>query len=90
MSIDNPIRLQDNCPYCNTKLDATVSYDGSETYPEIGDISICIGCYQASEFDNNLKLIKIDINKCTANEQDIIIRSQLILRQSKKYCKGLH
>lgn len=44
------------CPSCHTKLDAATNADGHNSFPEEGDLSICINCHHVLVFDKNLVL----------------------------------
>jgi hypothetical protein len=49
----------DNCPYCDTHLDAITPGPGNpDATPEPGDITVCIGCCHVLVFDRDMKTRK--------------------------------
>lgn len=49
------------CPYCNKTLSGSISPDDLNAIPSKGDVTVCFGCLQTSEFTADMKLQKIDV-----------------------------
>jgi hypothetical protein len=42
------------CPNCGKQLDTHINNDSTdELPPEVGDLSVCFGCFQINEFTDN-------------------------------------
>ncbi len=53
--------------------------------PEPGDLSFCLKCAECSQFDENLKFIKFDLNQIkNANEYARLIRLQEHMKEFLK------
>jgi hypothetical protein len=49
------------CPYCTYYCDSAADpYEKDR--PKMGDLSFCLMCCEPSQFDQNMKLIKYDLN----------------------------
>lgn len=69
----NEIQQSNFCPYCDYKCDAAMFPGDENKRPNIGDLSFCLMCYQAQQFDKKMKLVKFDINSI----KNIIARNKL-------------
>lgn len=49
------------CPCCKKEMDCATPVDGVYTKPVKGDLSICINCAAALEFDAELKLKELTV-----------------------------
>ncbi len=75
-------RHPNNCPYCNYFCDSATMIDDKKAIPSSGDLSFCLKCAECSIFDDNLKMIKFDLNEIKdANEYAKLIRLQLHMKQ---------
>lgn len=70
---DNGYRKPNNCPYCDYFCDAATMTEDKMKTPSPGDLSFCIMCIEACEFDKDMKLIKFDINSI----KDIVERNRI-------------
>lgn len=71
-----------NCPYCDHYLDA--AFDPKNTYtPTPGAISVCAYCVEVSEFDENMKLQKFDVDliKDEENMRQFKLFQQVVRRR---------
>lgn len=59
---DNGFRKENYCPYCNYKNDAATMPGDPNAIPTAGDLTFCLKCSECSQFDENMKLIKFDID----------------------------
>lgn len=67
------------CPFCNYQTDRAKNLEDETAVPDPGDISLCIRCAEASEFDENLNLVKFDLNKLELEDaREINIKQTLI------------
>jgi hypothetical protein len=64
------------CPYCTYPCDsaAMIDIDGDDK-PEPGSINFCLMCCEPSTWDENMKLVKFDLNYI----EDIIERNRIKL-----------
>jgi hypothetical protein len=60
------------CPHCTYPCDSATMIKG-EDKPRPGCLSFCLMCCEPSVFDDNMKLIKFDLNTIT----DIIERNRI-------------
>src|ERR1700744_300392 len=56
--------IKNRCPYCSYDTSAATSIKGNSK-PNKGNISFCMMCCQPSIFDENMILIKFDLNSIT-------------------------
>ena len=59
---DNGYRKPNNCPYCGYYCDAALMHEDDKTTPNSGDLSFCLMCCKPSQFDDDMNLIKFDID----------------------------
>lgn len=56
---------KNKCPYCTYPCESAImsekNPDKNEEIPSPGDLSFCLMCCNASKWDNNMKLIKFDL-----------------------------
>ena len=50
------------CPTCDSRLDGATQIEGKAVAPCSGDVSICIYCMEYLEFDDDIKLVTLDVN----------------------------
>ena len=70
----------DKCPTCGTLLNAATP-NTPGTKPKSGDYSICVECYSFLEYDENLKLLLINIQEMDSNLKEELteMKNRLIL-----------
>ena len=54
---------ENKCPNCGKITDMATSTDGRDMNPSSGDISICIGCSTINQFDDDLTIIQMPIER---------------------------
>ena len=83
MDMDNGYRKTNFCPWCFHHVDAASNPDYPNQTPLPGDYSVCIECTEVSHFDDNMKLIKLDLD--TLNPEDLkdITRMKLAILCSR-------
>jgi hypothetical protein len=52
------------CPNCQRRIDGTSAIDGSSSLPQLGDVSVCLGCEHVSIF-TDLGLRSIEESEIT-------------------------
>ncbi len=60
------------CPYCTYICDGALPAD-NDCKPSPGDISFCLMCCNSNTWDDNMKLIKFDLNSIS----DLVERNRL-------------
>jgi len=75
---------KDFCPTCGKSIDSAYDIASKKAKPLPGDISICVGCEEILEFDQNLTLIKCDQTKLNKFEKENLFRLIHLLREGKK------
>lgn len=75
----NNYRKPNNCPYCGYFCDAAEMLEDKNAIPYPGDLSFCFMCSEAMQFDENMNLIKFDLNSI----DDIVERNRLKMLQVK-------
>lgn len=70
---------KDKCPYCTYKVTTAQNLEDKTLIPKPGDITFCMMCCNPSQFNNKMKMEKIDLNKIT----NIIDRNHLKTNQIK-------
>lgn len=70
---ENGYRKPNKCPYCNHFCDAALCTEDDLEKPSPGDISFCVICFEASEFDKDMTLIKFNLD----NIEDAYERNRL-------------
>ena len=73
MTKDNNFRKENKCPYCGYFCDAAQMLEDPSAIPTPGDLTFCIMCTEASQFDKDLNMIKFDINSI----EDLIERNRI-------------
>lgn len=69
------------CPYCSEKIDSAIN-DLNEMIPaKVGNIALCIRCGEASEFDEEMKLIKFNVSRMNAEDLMNMRKNQLVIAQ---------
>lgn len=74
------------CPECGKNLDRASNAIGTGK-PEIGDITICLGCATLLEYIEDFALVKLDLNKIIDDPEfmfDILRLRTTILKRRKK------
>lgn len=71
-----------DCPHCGSSLDAVTPMD-HDSRPEPGDVTLCVCCGGASEFDDDLLLIKADTSKFSAEEMDELVAIRVYIESMK-------
>ena len=61
------------CPYCTYPCDSATSIDKKRYKPEVGSLSFCLMCCEPSEFNEEMDLVKFDLNSI----DDLIERNKL-------------
>lgn len=73
---DNNYRKANNCPYCNSFLDAAMQLENEEEKPEPGCLSVCIKCAKVSVFDDDMNFQRFDMNILDIDEHAYIVAIQ--------------
>ena len=74
---------EQSCPHCGHKLNAASNEMGGRE-PKAGDLSICFHCATILEFDKDLKLVEMDIERLFDLEEFDDELRLYIIRQQKK------
>ena len=82
--IDNQYIKESNCPYCGKFIDRAINPKDFKDIPTPGCLSICFGCTEISEFDENMELIKIDIATLDLETIRLLDKMQIALIKGKK------
>lgn len=59
---NNGFRRKNNCPYCGYFCDAHQMIEDERIAPQVGDLTFCLMCCEPSQFDNDMKMEKFDLN----------------------------
>lgn len=70
---DNGFRRENNCPYCGYFCDAHQMLKDEMAVPKVGDLTFCMMCCEPSQFNNDMKMEKFDLNSI----EDIEERNRL-------------
>lgn len=70
---ENGFRKKNNCPYCGYFCDAAMMHEDEKAVPEPGDLSFCLMCTEASQFDKKMILKKFNLNSI----KDLVERNRL-------------
>ncbi len=71
--LDGRKMKENKCPYCCCKMNAATSLDDEAYIPVAGDLSFCIMCCEASQYDKDMKMVKFDIDSI----KDLMERNKL-------------
>jgi hypothetical protein len=74
--------LPTQCPYCRGLLDRATGRE--ETRPIPGSISICIRCFQPSQFNELLEMQKLDWEQLTPDSR---VRLRTLIREIRARLK---
>lgn len=74
--------IEQSCPTCGHKVDSVTQVDGKPVMPVEGDLSICINCAAALEFQKDGTLIETDITKLSPADRVIMERTQAQIRET--------
>ena len=69
------INIETMCPYCDDTFDSSIC-TCKEHSPTEGELYICPKCIEPSEFDEDLKLIKVDTTKLSMEDVECVDRYQ--------------
>ncbi len=61
------------CPYCTYPCDSAFMHEDDKQKPDPFDLSFCLMCCEPSQWDQNMKLIKFDLDSV----KDIVERNRL-------------
>ncbi len=87
---DNNFITKTTCPYCGKKNDRALNPQNEQDRPDPGSLSVCIQCTELSEFDENLGLIKFDINKLDRDDFLHIRKMQRMIKKGREEYNELH
>lgn len=76
---ENGYRKPNHCPYCGYFCDAASFPSDEKKAPKPGDLSFCLMCSGASEFDKDMKMVMFDLNSIP----DLIERNRVKGIQTK-------
>lgn len=89
MSFEKSKRLKETfCPYCSKKLDAAFSQSEPDAIPIAGDVTVCSGCLEISEFDSDLNLKKVDIMTLPMDIVRELNQAQILGKRAKDFLKN--
>lgn len=57
------------CPYCQYEITCSETIGKEKHLPKPGDLSFCLMCCEAMEFDKNLNFKKFDLNSVSDPEE---------------------
>lgn len=65
------VRLRPSrCPHCGYNTDAATALAGPTLRPSPGDLSVCLGCGEALQYDRRLRLVRISAAELAALNPD--------------------
>lgn len=78
--------LSSTCPYCGQVLDR-ITGAGDER-PKAGSLTICAQCFRISEFNENLKMRRFDMNRLTPDSRENLRKVVRHMRALDKLSKA--
>lgn len=72
--IPNKFRKPNLCPYCGYFTTAAFFPEDESIAPTAGDLSLCLMCCECSEFDENMNLIKFNIDTLKPKKERIEVK----------------
>lgn len=75
----NGFLKENKCPYCDYRCTAAELMEDENQAPCVGDLTFCLMCCGASQFDENMNMIIFDINSI----DDLIERNRIKGEQLK-------
>jgi len=64
------------CPTCHQKLDAATEVFGESEQPKAGDVSVCLYCGELLEYDESLRVRKLDLLTVDAGTLRVLLNAQ--------------
>lgn len=72
------------CPYCNNTFTKMSDFSSETVKPQPNDLSVCYKCHGFLQFDNDLKLVKVDLESLDADALMMLSKSVQQIDKIKK------